>query len=103
MEKIIEIKYKADCGRKFSRKSAAEKHETVCKCWTNPKHKTCKTCKFGRLINDSNGMHHEPQYLHTWREWECQNSGFCYDEHFTRAHEKAPDLNINCPLWVAKV
>lgn len=99
MRKIKQIKYQADCGRIFSKKTACEKHEIVCKCWTNPALKTCKTCKWGMVLHDSNGMEHEPQYLHTWKQWDCKNPNFDYEKHFTPAHEKAQDLNINCSIW----
>ena len=95
--------YQCDCGRKFHTKKAAYLHETfACKCWTNPKFKTCKTCKFGKQVKDSNGMESEPQHLHTWKQWQCSNPLFIYDTHFTAAHENAPDLNINCILWESK-
>lgn len=100
---MIEIKaYKLDCGKKFFTKKAAEKHERECKCWTNPKWRTCKTCKFGSLEWDSNGMDDEPALLHTWRQWQCKNPAFVFDLHFTMAHENAPDLCINCPVWASK-
>lgn len=97
MEKTVA--YKCDCGKKYHTKKSAATHEKNCRCWTNPKYKTCKTCVFGRQIKDSNGMEHEPQYLQTWKQWGCSNPEFVYDLHFTPAHEKADDLCINCPVW----
>ena len=95
-----EIKaYRCGCGKIFVGKKNCRLHEERCKSWKHPKNKTCKTCKFGKQVWDSNGMEHEPQFLHTWRQWECSNPKFDYDIHFTPAHEKAEDLNINCPLW----
>lgn len=100
---MIEIKaYKLDCGKKFYTKKAAIKHERDCKCWTNPKWRTCKTCKFGKQEWDSNGMEHEPQFLHTWKQWNCSNPEFNYDLHFNQAHENAADLCINCIKWHPK-
>ena len=75
----------ADCGRGFWNKKACLKHEEVCKCWTNPKYKTCKTCFFA-WVDGEDG-------------WQCDNKEFNYDLHFTPAHEKANDLCINCPVW----
>lgn len=95
-------RYYSDCGRGFWTKKSCLNHEISCKCWTNPVYKTCKTCKFGKITNDSNGMEHEPQNLETWSYWECKNPLFNYDEHFTMAHEKAEDLCINCPVWESK-
>lgn len=92
-------RYIADCGKGYWSKSSCTQHEQNCKCWTNPKFKTCKTCKFAKVVHDSNGMEHEPQYLQTWTQIECQNPNFDYDKHFTAAHEKAEDLCINCPVW----
>lgn len=99
-----EIKaYQTLCGKKFFNKQSAKKHELVCKCWANPNLKTCLTCKFGKLVKDSNGMEYEPQYLHTWKQWECSNSAFDYDRMFTQAeHDKTQSLNINCPIWESK-
>lgn len=70
MEKVNVIKYKTDCGKFYSSAKAARSHESHCRCWKNPKIKTCMTCAFGRLIKDSNGMEHEPQNLHVWKQWE---------------------------------
>lgn len=99
---IETVAYKCDCGKKYHSKTSAKKHEANCKCWTNPKYKTCKTCVFSRQIRDSNGMEHDTRYLQTWTEWRCDNPEFNYDLHFTPAHEKASDLNINCSLWKSK-
>lgn len=100
---MIEFKaYKCGCGKVYVSKKACVLHEQVCKSWKHPKHRTCKTCIFGSQISDSNGMEHEPQYLHTWRQWECSNPEFNYDIHFTPADPKVEDLNINCPVWQSK-
>ena len=101
-EKILVIKWKCECGKKYSTRRIAENHERVCKCWTNPKHKTCKTCKFGKQEWDSNGMEDEPDKLHQWRQWKCGNPKFNYDIHFTPAHKNADDLCINCYCWESK-
>lgn len=92
----------ADCGRGFWNKNSCTEHEINCKCWTNPKYRTCKTCKYKKIVHDSNGMEHEPQYLHTWSQIECQNPKFNYDIHFHAAHKNAEDLNINCAIWESK-
>lgn len=99
-----EIKaYQTICGKKYFSKQSAKKHENICKCWTNPNLKTCITCKFGELINDSNGMETEPQYLHTWKQWECSNSKFDYDTMFTQAEfDNTKSLNINCQVHQIK-
>lgn len=95
-------RYYADCGRGFWKKSDCERHEVKCKCWSNPKFKTCNTCIFSEKIHDSNGMESDPQYLQTWIELKCNNPNFIYDKHFKAAHINAPDLCINCPVWKAK-
>lgn len=97
----VTIAYKAECGRKFHTKKACKKHELYCTCWTNPKYKTCKSCKFGKQVKDSNGMESDPQYLETWRQWQCSNPDF-KEYMFTSAHKNAPDICINCPVWVNK-
>lgn len=95
-------RYISDCGKGFWDKKSCLNHEDRCRCWTNPKYKTCKTCLFGVQITDSNGMEHEPALLHTWRQWRCLNPKFNYDVDFTQAHENASDLCINCPKWEKK-
>lgn len=98
------LRYYAECGRAFWRKADCVRHEHNCTCWTNPKLKCCKTCKFLKVFKDSNGMEHEPQFLHTWTQRECSNPKFNeYEPHLTIAHEKAPDLYIRCPLWELKI
>ena len=92
--------YSEGCEKGFWSKKGALNHEVNCKCWINPKHKTCKTCKFGEKISDSNGMEDDPSFLQIWMAWECHNEKFEYDKHFTEAHKSAPDLCINCPVWV---
>lgn len=88
-------RYYAECGRGFWTKRAAQSHEQNCKCWTNPKFRTCKTCKHGEQIEDSDDYQ-------KWTAWQCNNIDFDYDKHFTPAHEKAEDLCINCPIWESK-
>ena len=95
-------RYYSICGRAFWKKKDCLNHEDRCKCWTNPKFKTCKTCIFGKRIVDSNGMEHEPINAHTWKTWECLNPKFDYDKHFTPAHKNADDLCINCPVWTGE-
>ena len=95
-------RYIADCGKGYWTKKSCLQHEQNCKCWTNPKFKTCKTCKFAKVTHDSNGMEHEPQHLQTWVQIECENPEFDYNRHFTEAHKKAKDLCINCPVWECK-
>jgi len=93
-------RYVSYCGRGYWKKSTCLSHEINCKCWTNPKLRTCKTCKFYTRYKDSNGMEHEPQYFQTWVQNECTNEKFNeYEPFLNVAHEKAPDLYINCPLW----
>jgi hypothetical protein len=48
-------------------------------------------------------MEDEPQFLHTWKQWKCNNPDFIFDIHFHPAHENAPDLCINCLKWVPKL
>ncbi len=95
-------RYISDCGRGFWSKNTCLEHEKNCKCWTNPAFRTCKTCEFAHEFDDSNGMEHEPQFLHTWRQIECKNPAFDYETHFNQAHENAPYLCVNCTQWKYK-
>jgi hypothetical protein len=47
-------------------------------------------------------MKNMPTSLNKRNEWDCSNSAFNHELHFTPAHEKAKDLNINCPIWEKK-
>ena len=93
-------RYYADgCNKGYWNKKDCINHESNCKCWTNPIHRTCKTCRHGTRVSNSNGMEDEPQFLDTWMEWDCSNDKFDYYKHFTPAHKTAEDLCINCPVW----
>ncbi len=94
------LRYYADCGRGFWKKGSCLGHEKRCKCWTNPKYKTCLTCKFHNLIKDSNGM--EEPYRENFITRECNNANFDHDRDFRPAHENAPDLCIDCEMWESK-
>lgn len=96
-EKILIVRYKCECGRKFASKRAAEYHEAVCKCWTNPKNRTCKTCVHGSLVNDSNGMEDEPQFLQTWTNWHCSKlTDHAIEVMSQPATFQITDLRIHC-------
>jgi len=82
------IAFKTDCGKVYQQKYSAKEHEKRCRCWKNPKFKTCLSCKFGhKTFDESVG---------------CQNSEMDMDIHFNAAHKNAPNLNINCILWEPK-
>jgi len=90
MKVVKRTRYIADCGKGFWNKNTCVYHESVCKCWKNPKHKTCLTCKFACKVK---GDEFEPQHM------ECTNSKV---SSFTPAHENAPDIAINCFGWENK-
>lgn len=95
MKSVKVNRYIAECGRGFWKKNLCLKHEDNCKCWKNPKYRTCLTCKWSKTIRDSAG---ESPYEETWQYRECQNPAFD-ESKFTPVHEKAPDVCINCPIW----
>lgn len=95
-------RYYAECGRGFWKKETAIKHDSNCKCWKNPKYKTCLSCKFKCFGSDSNGMEHEPHLLEAWQVNKCTNPKMDMDTMFTPAHKNAEILNINCPVWESK-
>jgi len=97
-EKNVKI-YITECNRKYFTKLSCSIHEKTCRCWKHPKMQTCLTCKFGIRIY---GMKNMPTRLNKRNEWDCSNSAFNHELHFTPAHEKAKDLNINCPIWEKK-
>lgn len=103
MKEVLQKRFITDCGKNYLRKAQAISHESICRCWTNPNLKTCVTCKFGELVKDSNGMEDEPQYLETWKWWNCKNREFDFDTMFTQASgDNTKSLCINCPKHEVK-
>ena len=97
MKAVRVLRYYSDCGKGFWSKQKAILHDKNCKCWKNPKFKTCITCKHKNFIKDSNGMEHEPQYLQTWDSNECKNS-----EYGVPAHKDYEHIRKYCPFWEPK-
>ena len=85
-------RYIADCGRGFWTKDSCKTHDENCTCWTNPKHRTCKTCKRGSKIaidgEDGSGGY-----------WECDDPKFI-------EHDGAPKeidyISVNCRKHVGR-
>jgi hypothetical protein len=96
------LRYYTDCGRGFWSKKKALTHEINCKCWKNPKFKTCLSCKFQNIIKDNNGMEPGSQFYQQWEQNDCKNPEMNLDTMFTPAHENAPEICINCQKWTAK-
>lgn len=91
MKKKKLIRYYADCGKGYWKKQICLDHEIVCKCWTNPKNKACKTCAFGIIdFNDDEGHN---------MYWDCTNKDFT-------EHSGAPGsiiyISVGCKLWKNK-
>lgn len=104
METIKVNAYITECGKKYWSHSGAKKHEGICKCWSNPKLKTCMTCEYGKWERNSNGMEHEPQFLQTWMQWDCRNGEMNFEEDYTHApNDTTESLCINCPKWKQKL
>jgi hypothetical protein len=104
MRTVRVTRYYADaCNRGFWNKYSCLEHEKNCKCWKNPINRTCLTCLFNNGVKgDSNGMEHEPQNLETWDYRDCKNPDM-KEEYLTPAHERAPNLFINCIYWKEKI
>ena len=85
-------RYYSDCGRGFWKKETAITHDKNCKCWKNPKFKTCISCEFKNMVNDSNGMKHEPQFLETFQTNNCEfsDSGIPVHENFDHIRKYCP-------------
>ena len=88
------LRYYSDCGKGFWKKDKAIKHDENCKCWKNPKFKSCMSCKLKNFIKDSNGMEHEPQYLQVWTENRCKHS-----ECGIPVHEEYEQIRMNCEFY----
>lgn len=85
-------RYYSDCGRGFWKKSQVLKHDENCKCWKNPKFKTCISCKHKDIRLDGNGMALDPEYFETWVYNNCIHS-----EEGVPAHEKFEHIRKYCP------
>jgi len=90
------LRYYASCGRGYWSKKAAINHEENCKCWKNPKFKTCLSCKFKNFVRDSDGVQ-------TWTNNDCTNPKFDFDKMFRPVHEHAEHIAMMCPVWESKV
>jgi len=86
-------RYYSDCRKGFWNKQSCLNHEENCKCWTNPKNKTCKTCVHSNFIpyegDTGDGAYFECQAINPV-EW----------------HAGAPDgvdhLSVNCKQHTLK-
>lgn len=83
MEKKQITVFISDCGKKYFSQSGCKSHEKGCKCWTNPKHKTCLTCD-----------HYEGS---SYEYFDCAKMSSHTPP--TPPHVNAPNINANCPLW----
>ena len=90
-------RYYSECGRGFWKKDRCKSHELNCKCWKNPKFKTCLSCALKNFVRDSNGMEHEPQFHQTWIENMCQHS-----ESGIPAHETCEHIRKHCQNYIQK-
>lgn len=90
-------RYYSDCGRGFWKKQQAITHDENCKCWKNPKFKTCISCVHKCMRTDSNGMEQEPQYLQTWEYNDCKHS-----DKGVSVHKDFEHIRKNCPLHELK-
>ena len=86
------IRYYSDCGKGFWKKQQALTHDKNCKCWKNPKFKSCISCKHRGMRIDSNGMELEPQYNQIWEYNNCKHS-----EKGTPVHENYEHIRKYCP------
>lgn len=83
-------RYYAECGKGFWKRDRAINHEKACKCWDNPKNKTCKTCCYG-VHHKSDLDTGEPAY------WECSNHDF-NGEHVSGL-DGVDYISVNCEFY----
>ncbi len=93
-------RYYADCGRAWWTKKACLTHEKNCKCWTNPKHRTCKTCRFATKDSESIEDGHG-QVIKTESWFDCTNPSQADKEH-SGAPEGHDYISVNCIGWEGK-
>jgi hypothetical protein len=89
------IRYYSDCGRGFWKKQQAITHDENCKCWKNPKFKSCMSCKYKSLKKDNNGMQYEPHNLQTWDYNACEHS-----DYGVPVHEEFQHIRKYCNFYV---
>ena len=85
------LRYYSACGKGFWKKQMCLLHEINCKCWSNPRHRTCKTCLHGDHKTDSDGYR-------TWSYWDCEEG---VEEH-TGGPDGVDYISVNCRLWKSK-
>lgn len=90
-------RYYSDCGRGFWKKQQAITHDENCKCWKNPKFKTCISCVNKNIKTDSNGMENEPQHLQTWEYNACDHS-----KSGVPVHKDFKHIRKNCNFYKQK-
>ena len=88
------LRYYSECGRGFWKKQQSLSHDINCTCWKNPKFKTCKSCKFENIVDDSNGMESDPQFLETFQTNMCGHCDFGI-----AVHKDIDFIRKNCPKW----
>ena len=98
VSKVMVARYVAPCGHRFTTRASAAAHERSATCWKLPALRTCQSCKFNRVIRDSNGMEHEPAFLETFLTRECTRPNFDPDE-LTPVRSGVTDLFRDCPGW----
>ena len=93
-------RYYAPCGAGFWKKKSAITHEAICKCWTNPKLRCCKSCAHyyrGYDPDDYSTGYRGEGYIN-----ECRVDVEYGGPLWKPAHStKAIDLNIHCIKWEA--
>ena len=90
-------RYYSECGKGFWKKSQAIAHEDNCKCWKNQNLKSCISCKFKSITQDSNGMENEPHFLETWQTNNCEHS-----ESGVPIHKDFDQIRKYCQFYEAK-
>lgn len=93
-------RYYADCGKAFWTKRTCLNHESNCRCWNNPKFKTCLSCKHKKFTKNWDDTEHG---TNEWIENDCLNPEFDYDKDFNSVHPNAEHICINCPKWESKL
>lgn len=97
------IRYYADCGKGFWSKSSCLYHEKTCKCWKNPKNRTCKTCKWAeeqfKQVDEEicNAMSMAGENIITAAGYKC-TSPYNNFEH-SGGPEGITHLSVNCVFY----
>jgi len=99
-------RYHAECGKGFWNKASCLRHEKNCKCWNNPKNRTCKTCAWANAKTKPvsaeicKSLSMEPhENIVTGDGYECTNP--LNESEHSGAPKGITNLSVNCSHYLS--